>query len=121
MLDTATAQIAEKLGDMLVCQGFARLEFHNEFTFDKKVCGVIAQNSSILVQYLQCMLLLDLNAGLAKAMSQAILIDFFKVPVPQIAMEGKCSFMDFVTQLEDFSLCFHGALCLLRLFVAISS
>jgi hypothetical protein len=36
-----------------------------------------------------------------QAMRQAVLIHFFGMAVPQMAMQGEAGFADYVTQLED--------------------
>ena len=121
MLNSAATQIAQQLSDMLVCQGFARFQFDDQFAVNQQIGKIITQNRSIFVQHLQSVLLFNLSARLTKPIGQPVLINLFQMPVSKIAVQGECSFTNLVTQLEYFLLSFHISvfvLCFLCLFAA---
>jgi len=79
-----------------------RLQFHNEAIFDEKIGKILAENRAVLIAHGQRMLLDDLQAGFPQTMGETVLINFFKMSVPVVAMERKRGFTDGVTQGEDF-------------------
>jgi hypothetical protein len=54
------------------------------------------------------MLRLSLDSLLSQTVGEAVFIDFLKVSVPQISVEGESGFSDGVAKLEDGI--FHGGL-----------
>src|ERR1039457_2491520 len=54
------------------------------------------------------MLLFYLNARLAQAIGQPVLINFFQMAMLQVAMQGERGFPNLVTELEYFFLSFHN-------------
>ena len=82
MLNAASAQVAQQLSNALISQGFARLQFNDKFTLNQEICEIVAKRCAIFVEHLQWVLLLHLDARLAKAMSQAILINFLQMAMP---------------------------------------
>lgn len=107
MLDAASAQVAEQLSDMLISQGFARFEFHDEFTLDKEIGEIVTKRCPVLVPNLQCVLLLHLHADLSQTMRQAVLINLLQMSVPQVTMQRERGFANLITQAEAFLFCFH--------------
>jgi len=68
MLNPAASQITEKLSNMLIRKRLACLQFDNQFVLDKQIGQIVAENSTILVQHLQPVLLLYSYPGLLQAM-----------------------------------------------------
>ncbi|MEN9663288.1 MAG: hypothetical protein RL324_2237 [Verrucomicrobiota bacterium] len=107
MLNAGGTKVPQDLSGVLVEQRFAGLEFQNEDILDQQIDKVVAQNRSVFIQNLEGMLLFHIHTRLPKSVSQAVLINFFHVPVPQIAVEGEACLSHLITQLEYFVGSFH--------------
>jgi hypothetical protein len=86
MFDATSAQVAKELRHVFIRQRLAGFEFHNEFTLDEQVRKVVAKDSPVFVQHLQWMLLAHLNARLAKAIRQTILVNLLQMAMAQVAL-----------------------------------
>jgi hypothetical protein len=100
MLDAGRLQIAEQLGNMLVEHSSDSLEFQNKSAFHQRVSHQVAEQGAILIIDLDGHLLLDLQTKLSQTVHQGILIDLLDVALAMIAMDGKSSFTNDVTQLK---------------------
>src|SRR5436309_1524987 len=81
-------------------------QFHDEPVVDEKVGVEIAEERSILVINRERMLLLNRQPLLPQAIHQGILIDFLKVPVAMITMNGKARLANCVAQFKNAHQCF---------------
>jgi hypothetical protein len=83
---------------MLAHQRAACFELYNQHVFYNCVCEVLTDGSSIFIEDFDGVLLLNVNPGLAQAMCQRILVDFFQVAMPMVTMDGVRSFAHKITQ-----------------------
>src|SRR3954447_26989446 len=90
--DARGGEIADDLRNVFVRDAATRFEFDNQTAFDEQVRKVRAEYESILVANSQRMLLKYVQPQLLQAMGEGILIDFFQMATPQVAMNGEARF-----------------------------
>ncbi len=100
MLDSGGSKIAEKLTDVFVGERANRFDFNNDSLIDEEVGEEAPQQSAVLVEDVEGVLLNGNVVLFRQAMSESIFIYFFDVAVAKMAMERECGFADLVTELE---------------------
>src|SRR5262249_31652743 len=98
VFDPAGAQVAEQLRHVVVVQGFARLQLHDQATLHEQVGEILAEHGAVLIVDQQLVLRLDVQPSLAQAVSQPVLVHLLKVPVPQIPVQREARLTDQVAQ-----------------------
>src|SRR5687768_11931524 len=75
--------------------------FDDQLSRDEKVREIIAEQSSVFVEHRNGRLLRNLNPCLSQAMCEGVLIHFFQMSMPMIAMNGIPSFPHDVAKRKD--------------------
>ena len=101
MFNSCGSQVAENLGDVFFRDCFTGFKFDDEHAFDEQVGEVVAKRRSIFVEYDDRYLLFNTNALLAKAMSEAVLVNFLQMTAAVILAEVKASLTNNVAEPHD--------------------
>ncbi len=101
MLDAGRPKIAEKLGNMLIVQADARFDLYHYQVFDEQVSKIISDACAVLVKNRQRHLLFDCEPEFSQTMGQCVLVNFFKMSVPQEFMDRKARFTDQIAKRKD--------------------
>ena len=102
MLLSAGAKIAKQLCGVFRSESPASFDFDDQFFSHKEVDFKIAQDSAVLIAYLQRNLLLGTNAHFVQSVHQASLVNAFLVPMTQEAMQSEGSLPHLITESEDW-------------------
>jgi hypothetical protein len=106
VFDAGGAEVAEELGDVFVVEGADGFEFDDELLLNEEVGEEFTEQSAVFGEDVERMLLNREESLFAEAMRETVFVDFFGVPVTEVAVEGEAGFADLVAELEDGV--FHG-------------
>jgi len=81
---------------MFIGQSFAGFQLNDQNIFHKHIGNIFTQNSSIFVINFQRDLLFHLEPCYAQPVCQTVFINFFKVTMPQVAMQSQTRFPDYI-------------------------
>jgi hypothetical protein len=97
---------------MFVGQCFAGFQFDDETALNKKIGVILTKSRTVLIGYLQGMLLLETDSGLLETMGQSVLMHLLQVPMPQVPVQGQADLPNPITQGQDIPLVHSCALYL---------
>jgi hypothetical protein len=99
--DSRRTKIFQELGNMLIGDCAGRLQFNNECILNEQIREVLAQESSVFIENVERMLLPEGQSLFSKPVAKRILIYFFRMAVPVIAMDGETGLANNVAELID--------------------
>ena len=85
------AKIAKRLSDVFGRDGLGGFKFNNEAALHEKVSEVVSKNGAVRIAYLQRFLALDGDPELSEPVSEAVFIDFLKMPTVEVCVQFKGS------------------------------
>jgi hypothetical protein len=78
-----------------------RFELNAQLIFHQQITVEFAQDSTIFVESSQGMLLFNVQALLAEAVAQGVLVDLLEMAMAMIAVGGEASFADNIAETID--------------------
>lgn len=105
MLLTTGFQVPKNLGRVFTGKGAAGFQFHDQTTFHQQVRHILANESPILVEDLNGMMLPHLQTRLPETMNKRVLVDFLQMTMRVVNVNIIGNLPDLIAQLLDF---FHS-------------
>ena len=99
MSEAGGFEVAEKLGDVGVRRFSDRFKFEDDDPLDNQIHHLFDEFGSVFIVDLDSWLDVNLQAGLAAAVNQSSLVNFFAKPRTEIAIEPKGRFSYHITNL----------------------
>ena len=103
MFDPCGSQIAEDLGDVFVSDRSTGFEYDDVRALNEQIGEVVAKRRTVFVEYCDRDLLLDADPLFAKAMSEAVLVDFLQMSATVLLAEVKASLANEVAESHDLA------------------
>jgi hypothetical protein len=101
MFQTCRAQVAERLGDMVINDRLGGLDLQDKLSLHHDVSDVLANDRGVFIEDSQWLLLLDGNASLPQSMDESILIHLLQMTWAVIAVDDVARLANNVRQLKD--------------------
>src|SRR5262245_12563584 len=85
--DSRRFEVAKKLRGVLIRQASTGFQFSDQLILDKKIGEKTSDQCAVLIEYLQRMLLYDLNALFDETVSKGVFVNFFQMPASKVDMD----------------------------------